>query len=74
MSQDFSQLETRIKNLTAYISVVQEEAIRIMKEVEQLSASLPSRGNKSKKKGNLSDEFLAQLKMKRLAKIKVIRS
>ncbi|WPV66322.1 hypothetical protein [Chitinophaga sp. LS1] len=72
MSQDFSQLETRIKNLNAYLLVVQEEAKRLMKEVEQLSASLPSRGRKKGKPGPLSETEIARFKANRLRQITTI--
>lgn len=60
------QLKNRLTVLCAMAASVQEEAIRIMKELEQISAPLPTRG---RNKNPLSQEEISKLLAKRLQRI-----
>lgn len=62
----YDQLKNRLTVLGAMAAGVHEEAIRLMKELEQFSAPLPTRG---KKKNPLSQEEVNKVLAKRLRQI-----
>jgi hypothetical protein len=65
--QTYDQLKNKLTVLCAMAAGVQEEAIRIMKELEQFSAPVPTRGKKTK--GLLSQEEISKILAKRISKI-----
>lgn len=67
MALTIQQIRDRLTILSVQITGAQEEAIKLMKELELISAPLPSRG--SKKKSPLSQEQVSKFLANRLKKI-----